>query len=301
MPVELSGKRSEARDKLKTFVQKKIRLNRHVFFIPGWTDQSNVCWTYPYTETGRNRRPGWEYTVKDWDYIFENPEMMHFLKLVMEDKNLVVEWSRSGKVKTLHFDNDPSFGFTNFFQFAELVKYKIREITNNESIPFDLVGHSMGGLDAIAATVLDASKDNYPEVGGFIKTPPLEKVGLLVTVATPYKGSEASNLVKYTRIDELFKKEWSDGFRKQCEAMATDSPFIRIINQPDIKERLLKKVRIGVHTFSSRNDGAVGPGFAHIDGAENHAYLELDCHSSRMGITQDPRLHYQLFSLLMKG
>jgi len=292
MPTELSLKKTEAREKLRKL---KINLKRDVFFVPGWADQACICWTEPYMESGVDRRKGWEYTVKDWEYILENPERMHYLQLVENDNSINIIRNKEGKIKKVEFNSDPTYSYTNFFQFAELVKNKIRATGVKE---FDLVGHSMGGLDIISAVALDRKPDDYQQVKDFIKTDPFEGVGLLITVATPYKGSTPADLVKNTKIDEWFRPEWSDGIRKQCENMAHDSEFINIINQKEIRERLLKKAKIGVHTFSGRNDRAVSPEDAFIEGAQNHEPFELGMHSQRMGITQDPRMHLWLFNLL---
>ena len=246
-------------------------------------------------ESGVDKRMGWEYTVKDWEYIFENPEKLHYLRLMENDQAINITRDNQGKIKNITFDSDSTYDYTNFFQFAELIKTKIRATGVNE---VDLVGHSMGGLDIISAVALDR-EDDYPEVKGFIKTDPLNGVGLVVTVATPYKGSGPANLVKYTPLDEIFRSEWSDGVRKQCENMAYDSAFIKIINQNEIRTKLLKNAKIGVYTFSGKNDGAVTSQDAFIEDTNNHAPFELVMHSQRMGITQDPRLHFALFSLFM--
>lgn len=293
MPTKISNEKTETRRKLRVYKDKRIRLKRDVFFIPGWTDQACICWTEPYTESGIDRRRGWEYTIKDWEYIVENPEKMHYLNLVKDDNAIQIIRNKKGKIRKVKFNSDPTYGYTNFFQFAELVKSKIRQSGAKE---YDLIGHSMGGLDAISATVLDPDSDGYPEVKKFIKTKPLKGVGLLITVATPYKGSALADLVKHTKIDEIFRPKWSDGIRKQCENMAFDSPFIKIINEGKIRKRLLKNARLGVYTFSGGNDRAVSPEYARIEGAENYKPFKLVSHSQRMGITQDPRLHLSLFA-----
>lgn len=297
MPTELSQIKTECRNKLREFKDKKIKLKRDVFFVPGWTDQACICWTEPYMESGIDRRAGWEYTVKDWEYIVKNPERMHYLKLVENDKSINIIRNKEGKIKKVEFKSDPSYRYTNFFQFAELIKRKIRATGVKE---FDLVGHSMGGLDIIAATALDKNLDTYKKVEDVIKTKPLEGIGLLITVATPYKGSVPADFVKHTKIDEWLRPKWPDGIRKQCENLAHDSEFISIINQEEIRERFLKKARIGVHTFSGGNDRAVSSDDAFIEGAQNHEPFKLVSHSQRMGITQDPRMHYELF-MLLKG
>ncbi|MGD0336206.1 MAG: alpha/beta hydrolase [Candidatus Omnitrophota bacterium] len=295
MPTQISLKKTEARTELKKFKDNKISLKRDVFFVPGWTDQACICWTEPYMESGVDRRAGWEYTIKDWEYIVENSEKMHYLQLVENDKAINITRDNQGKIKNITFDSDLTYDYTSFFQFAELIKSKIRATGVNE---FDLVGHSMGGLDIISAVALN-KEDDYPEVKGLIKTDPLDGVGLVVTVATPYKGSGPANLVKHTPIDEIFRPGWSEGVRKQCENMAYDSAFIKIINQNEIRTKLLKNAKVGVHTFSGENDGAVTSQDAFIDDANNHAPFELVMHSQRMGITQDPRLHFALFNLFI--
>lgn len=294
MSTELSLKKTECRNKLR---QLKIKLKRDIFFVAGWTDQACLSWTEPYMESGVDRRMGWEYTVKDWEHIVENPEKMHYLKLVENVNAINIVKNKDGKIKKVEFKSDPSYYYTNFFQFAELIKSKIRATGVKE---FDLVGHSMGGLDIISASVLDRKLDDYQEVKDFIKTDPLEGLGLLITVATPYKGSAPADLVKNTKIDEWFKKEWPDGIRDQCNNLARASEFIRIINQKDIRERLLKKAKIGVHTFSGGNDDAVSPDDAFIDGAQNYKPFFLARHSGRMAITQDHRMHLELFKLLKR-
>jgi pimeloyl-ACP methyl ester carboxylesterase len=292
MPTELSLKKTEIRNKLRKF---KIRLERDVFFVPGWSDQGCICWTEPYMESGVDRRAGWEYTVKDWEYIVENPEKMHYLRLVENEDSITIKRNKEGKIKKVEFQSDQSYNYTNFFQFAELVKRKIRAIGAKQ---IDLVGHSMGGLDIISAVALDRKLDDYKQVKDFITTDPLNGVGLLITVATPYKGSIPADLVKNTKIDEWFGPKWSEGIGKQCENLAHTSEFISIINRKEIRERLFKKAKIGVYTFLAGNDRAVRPSDAFIEGANNRKPFQLVSHSQKMGITQDPRMHYELFKLL---
>lgn len=300
-PARVRDEKDKARAKLRKFKDNEIRLERDVFFIPGWTDQACICWTEPYTEAGEDRSPNWEYTIKDWEYIVENPENMHYLQLVEDNNAIEVIRNKKGKIRKVEFESDPTYNYTNFFQFAELVKSKIREVIKKTGTKeFDLIGHSMGGLDAIAAVAIDpeSDKDEKDLIKEFIKTKPLEGVGLLITVATPYKGSSPAHLAKHSKLDEIFRPKWTKGIREQCNNMAFDSEFIKIINQPVVRERLLKKSRIAVHTFSGGNDRAVRPDHARIEGAENHKPFELVSHSQRMGITQDPRLHLKVLELL---
>lgn len=298
MPTTFSLTKTEARKELREFGDKKITLEMDIFFVPGWTDEGCVCWTEPCIEPGEDKLAGLEYTVRDWEYIIENPQRMHYIRLVRKEKSINIIRDRKGKIKKVEFKSDPSYNYTNFFQFAELIKSKIREtMKKSNAAGIDLVGHSMGGLDIIAAITLEPD-DDYPEVKKFIRTEPLDNVGLVITAATPYKGTLPSDIVKHSRLDEILRPKWSQGTREQCENMAFDSQFIKIINWREIREKLLEKAKKGVHTFSGTNDAAVKPEYAFIDGAENHEPFRLAAHSQRMGITQDPRFHLELFTLL---
>ena len=157
----------------------------------------------------------------------------------------------------------------------------------------------MGGLDIIAATMLDSRLDHEPLVQRFLTTPPLEGAYRVITVATPFQGSPPARLVERTQLDEWFRPAWSPEIRKQAEAMSPTSDFIRLINQPDRQRRLVARVPGGVHTFGSRNDLLVPDTHRMIEGAINHPaeLFGLDRHSMILGITQDPRLALELFRL----
>ena len=299
MPTEISLQKTEARTKLRALKKSKIILKRDVFFVPGWTDQACLCWTEPYTESGEDRLPDWEYTVKDWEYIVGNPEKIHYIQLTKNKNAITITRDNRGKIKKVEFKSDPSYKYICFFEFAELLKNKIRaEMRKKDIKEIDLIGHSMGGLDIISAVTLDPALDNYPEVKKFIKTKSLNNVGFVITAATPYKGSVPADISKYTGLDEMLRPKWSDGIRKQCDNMASDSEFIKIINQVGVRNRLLQTAKKGMHSFSGGDDSAVRPKDAFIEGAVNHRPFKLAAHSQKMGITQDPRLHLELFKLL---
>lgn len=305
MPTDLSHSKSAARSALRAMAP--CRLHRPVFFVPGWTDQGCLCWLEPDVESGLDRRPGWEYTIDDWVRRVVEPTdagNVRFLRLVHDDRQCLIErfvsGARKGKIKRVCWDGDSSASFENFFQFAELLKAKIRA---TGSTAYDLVGHSMGGLDCIAALTLDATVDPEPEVQRWITSPPLEGSHRLITVATPFRGSPGGWLTKHTKLDELAMRQWSPAIRRQAEAMSPDSPFIRIMTAPARQQRLVARLSGGVHTFGSRNDIAVPDANRLIDGATNHpaAAFQLARHSQRMGIPQDPRLALSLFQILTSG
>ncbi len=304
MPTNISLRKTEAREQLRKLAP--LHLNRPVFFVPGWTDQGCLCWTEPYVEGGGDRRAGWEYTIQDWVESVVEPEdrvQVHFVKLVEEENNLTIEryssGPRLGKIRSVPWDHDPSARYENFFQFAELLKQKIRQMGTAD---YDLIGHSMGGLDMIAATVLDRRIDRESEIQRFIISPPLEGVHTIVTVATPFRGSPLASFVERNHLDEILRLNWSDGIRNQAEAMFPRSPFIQSITDPSRQRRLLDRVKGSVHTFGSENDPATPNQARMIDGAINHPAtgFELARHSMIMGITQDPRLALAVFRILVE-
>jgi hypothetical protein len=281
-----------------------IRLQRQGFFVPGCIDQGGLCWVEPYTEGGVDCRSGWEYSLRDWVERVVDPadrRHVHFLRLVADEACLRIErypaGSRRGKVKCVVWDDDATARYDNFFQFAELLKQQIRASGITD---YDVVSHSMGGLDSIAAIAVDVERDTEPEVRRFITTPPLAGVNRLITVATPFHGSPGGRLVKHTKLDEVFMRDWPLGIRQQAEAMSTDSPFIRIIAHPERQRRLAQSVAGRVHTFGSNNDIVVPDPSRMIDGAINHPAAEftLARHSQWLGIPQDPRLALAVFTIL---
>ena len=293
MPTPLSLSKTAAREQLRRMAP--IRLRRPVFFVPGWRDQGGCCWTQPYVEDGADCRPGWEYTVQDWVAQWVRPAdrtQVHFVRLVEQEERL--------RENPPAWEQDATSRYENFFQFAELLKGRIRASGIEE---YDLVGHSMGGLDSIAAIILDVAVDGEPEVNAFINSPPLEGAARLITVATPFRGSPTAELVKRTQFDELLMPNWLPGIRKQAEAMATSSPFIHIITSREREQRLIQRVPGGVHTFGSYNDLVVPSTHRMIAGATNHpaADFQLARHSQRLGIPQDPRLALAVFSILSGG
>ena len=169
MPSAISLSKTAARIALRKMAP--IKLNRDVFFVPGWTDQACLSWIEPYTEGGISQRPGWEYTMQDWvEKVVDKPsqDKVHFVKLLKKEETLTIErfqaGLRQGQVKCCNWDKDESYSYENFFQFAELLKEKVKAVGVDE---YDLVGHSMGGLDIISATIFDQKIDqeSYGEDG----------------------------------------------------------------------------------------------------------------------------------------
>lgn len=165
----------------------------------------------------------------------------------------------------------------------------------------DLVCHSMGGLDSVAAIAVNKNQDTTAT----IQTPFLKGVNLLITVATPHRGSPTAGMADTKITQELFR--WSESIRKQGSNMHARSRFMQLINRADIRNQLLSRVAY-VYTYGGYDDIVVPPPRCKIntDGLANKNYTNnepyhLARHSMRRGITQDSRMLLEILKLLQKS
>jgi cephalosporin-C deacetylase-like acetyl esterase len=243
-------------------------LKRKVFFIHGWGDQENVCWTLPYTDQD---------TIKNWvdKLVINKDEMVYYIKL----------------------DDDETYYYENFFQFANLLRYKINSNRTGEEA-IDLICHSMGGLDSVALIAVDKKIDTTKT----IYYPYLKGVNRLITVSTPHQGSPAARLAD-TEIAEVVLHE-SEYIATQGANMDIKSDYMQLVNSLEVRNRLLKRVA-SMHMFGGGDDIVVPPDRYKINtnGLKKNNYmiypaLDLARHSQVMGITQDVRMAYEIFKLL---
>ena len=291
---KVKAEKEEDRATLRKFP--KFALKRDLFFIHGWSDEDNVCWTCSYDEIGKDAAPDWEYTIKDWiDKLITNKdERVHYVKLVYAEENIKhrYEW---GQIK-LDIETDETFEYENFFQFAELLKYKITLSRSTEQI--DLICHSMGGLDSVAAIAADKEQD----ATGTIYHSPIQGVNQLITVSTPHQGSPAANLSD-TELAKVLLRQ-SEYIRTQGSNMRPTSDFIKLVNDVSIRNQLLDRVSF-MHMFGGGSDIVVPTSNYMIKttGLKKSNYkvyptLSEATHSQAMGITQDPRMSLSIFKLL---
>lgn len=288
--------KTRARKALRAFP--KFKLKRDVFFVHGWGDEANICWTYPYTEKGSDKARGWEYTIGDWlnKLVDNKDERAHFVKLVKDEAKVVVKYAAKTEELSIDIDQDETYYYENFFQFAELLKEKIRSVNTSKDV--DIICHSMGGLDSVAAIALDKETDTT----GTIKTAGLRGINQLITVSTPHQGSPAAN-ISDTKLAEVVMRR-SEYIRKQGSNMAPKSPFIKLINSAEIRNALLERVSF-MHMFGGGDDIVVPVSSYKIkksgllkDNYRIYPPLNLARHSQVMGITQDPRMHLEIIRLL---
>jgi len=138
---ERKKQKQEAIDQLNKFKIDKINLNRPVIFVAGWRDERCKAWI----EDTRNN-----ISIKTWfEHIAVDSDDASFINFEKETKDCA-----------------------SFLDFGEFLKNQIWSIMGKNS-EFDIVGHSMGGLDIRAAMT---------------QGEPLLGCHKCITVATPHQG-----------------------------------------------------------------------------------------------------------------
>lgn len=247
---EIRKQKRDAVKKLEELAEDKIKLKRPVFFVPGWTDEDNTCWKTPYLKS---------YTpIKEW------------ISRMAKNSNLA---------EYITFTEKQSEKCKSFFDFADILKDKIWSKIGKRR-KFDIVGHSMGGLDAVAA-ILDESE-------------PLLNVNNLISVATPHKGSQFGEL--NALVNKIIRK---DEYHHIVQAinLDPDQPFIKSIDKSEARETILKRVKKLYCFFGTRDTVVWKIGKYNKEDLDPEFYkkkVEIvefygASHSGKDGITQDPR------------
>lgn len=166
MPVSdrTTEERTRARKRLKALMDAPVTLPRPVYFVPGWRDEHGGCWA----------------RMKEWlPHVVRNASSsVFFVEYFAPDGGLLPPWE-----DFLDFGDD----------LAELVH---KDVDGTGGL-VDLVCHSMGGLDTIAAV---AMLDDHPELA----TSALRCVHTVITYDTPFLGFGAAG-------NDLFKKFVASG------------------------------------------------------------------------------------------
>jgi len=141
MREEREEQKNDAIAQLNKFKNNKITLERPVFFVPGWTDESCQCWT-------------------------ADEENKDSVKTCLE--------GMCSNFNFAHFVNfeEESDSCDSFLDFGVFLKQKIEKLIGDKQ-DFDILGHSMGGLDTRAAVIQES---------------PLLNINKCITVATPHWG-----------------------------------------------------------------------------------------------------------------
>ena len=231
---------------LEALEQKPGKLQRPVFFVPGWRDEGNVCWMKPYSK-------GYTALAEWLPRVVKNPELAEYIT----------------------FTEEESKSCPSFLDFGEILKGKIWDSVGKQK-DFDVVGHSMAGLDTIAAI----TSPNQP----------LRRARRLVTVGTPHQGSELGEFG--TQFIKAPKHIILQGVN-----LDPDQLPIQMINHMEVRQELLENVEHLYCLMGTRDMAVMGSGRFNKEGlspklyAEKVTTVEIEGarHSSALGITQDVR------------
>ncbi len=262
--IARAAERATALRRLEKFKEEKISLQRDVFFVPGWSDEKARYWLElcPNGYTTMNNQ------IK---MVTLNPEKVHFVT----------------------FSDEESEKCESFLDFAKILKKRIDNEVGLKT-PIDLVGHSMGGLDIVAAITQEPN--------------PLLNVKRCITIVTPHRGSDLGQYQYIIReiIDQ--KPHWAI----QGKYLSPKYKPIRILQNLETRKTLLNRIE-KLYTFTGTRD-KVTFGVTRIqnDGLDSKFYREkvtdfpaIDgaCHSSECGlpvqaITQDCRTIVNILDIL---
>ena len=255
MQEERKRQKENALKKLEELAENKIELKRPVFFVPGWTDENNVCWKTSYQK-------GY-IPIKYWiSRTTRNPDLAEYITFSIKE---------SKKCKS-------------FFDFGDILKEKIWNKIDKDK-EFNLVGHSMGGLDSVAA-IID-SED------------PLLNVNDLITVATPHQGSELGE------IGPIFRK-YKPHHASQCINLDPDQLPIKLINKLENRKTLLKRVNKLYCLMGTRDQAVMRSARYNKKDLEPELYAKKveviefggATHSQKYGITQDLKVILSILNIL---
>ena len=150
------------------------------------------------------------------------------------------------------FTEDESKGCRSFFDFGEILKHRVWDRIGKKTA-FDLVGHSMGGLDSVAAII------NEDE--------PLTNVHSLITVATPHQGSELGE------IGPIFQ-DYKPHIAMQCVNLDPDQLPIKTINKLDARKKLLNGVNRLYCLMGTRDQAVMGSARYNKEGLDPQFYTQ---------------------------
>jgi len=258
------AEKDSAVQQLRSF-EMKLALKRDVCFVPGWAGEDGQCWMEPYDGALKGHA-----AMRWW----------------MER---LVSSAGQQRVHFLTFSREESQARASFLEFAGLLKDKIHEVVGAKA-PVDLVCHSMGSLDAIAAIAQPPT--------------PLQQVATLVAVGSPLQGIFYGKLVK--PIDELLPfLRWEPHHYIQVRNLNAEAAPMRLINTLETRQRLLNRVS-ALYTLEGTQDAVVmRSARLRTDGLSailrrkiTPRAIDGATHTGPAGITQDPRTARDIVSIL---
>ncbi|GEM_PF-1656971 len=267
---EESAKRQRQKEqalaKLGSLAGQSISLKRHVFFVPGWAGEEGQAWKGYDKPVLKGHG-----SIKSWmDKIVKNPDKVTY-------------------VSYLNFSQQESANSRSFFDFAEILKARVRTHAAMDE-PVDLIGHSMGGLDILAA--ITQGKDA------------LRNVENCVAVASPLRGIVYSQFVRLA--DQLFPgMKWEPYHYVQVRNLATTCAAIRKINSLENRVKFLSRVKAFYHVEGTQDPTIMRSARLRTEVLPKHLKAKIEqlviegaSHSGAAGITHDPRTVLYLLSII---
>jgi len=252
---------------LQSLAGRGVALKRHVFFVPGWAGEEGKAWTGYDGKVLPGHGP-----VKSWiDRIVRNPDKVTYISYV-------------------DFSEAESRNSKSFLEFAELLKARVRAKVDSPGDSIDLIGHSMGGLDIVAA--ITQGRD------------PLTNVEYCVTVASPLMGVAYARFVK--AVDRLLPWiQWQPYHYVQVRNMDHHCAAIAKTNSLENRVRLLERVGAFYQLEGTQDMTVMRNARLRTDGLAKslrqkitHLVIEGASHSGAAGITHDPRTILYLVSII---
>jgi hypothetical protein len=261
--------KKKALEEIDQFARDKITLKRDIFFVPGWTGEEGDSWLKPYP-----KRLKGHISVKEC------------LEKVLKDPKDEIK-----KAHFVTFSEAESKSAKSFLRFGEILKQRVRNEIGEDS-EFDIVGHSMGGLDTVAAITQGS---DY-----------LRNVRNCITFASPLQGVElAAALPKLKKLFP-FLKQLEEHHKDQINNLSPKSEDMKLVNTEENRRTLLKRVK-KFYQFYGTQDAAVmrsaklkkeGLGDLYDQKIQPIEILSAS-HSGRSGITQDPRTVVNLVKIML--
>jgi pimeloyl-ACP methyl ester carboxylesterase len=206
----IAAQRVRARAALGEWTERPLTLRRRVYFVPGFTDEDGLsCWGQA---GGRDLC-----FATQLPEVCTNPELATF-----------VDFTTGGAPPR----------YENFIRFGAHLARRVEQDRvaagpAGAGAEVDLVCHSMGGLDALAAVTL---LDDYPELGA----PPLRGVRSVITFDTPFLGFAAAGNALLGRLKRMQRPD-EPWLTSQLLAMETDS--LRIAEVAQARNEFLARVQ----------------------------------------------------------
>jgi pimeloyl-ACP methyl ester carboxylesterase len=276
----IAAQRVRARAALREWCGRPLTLRRRVYFVPGFTDEGGLsCWG---AAGGRDLC-----FANQLPEVCANPELATF-----------VDFKANGAPP--RYENFIRFGA----HLARLVAQdRVAAGPATDAAEVDIVCHSMGGLDALAAIAL---LDDYPE----LDVPPLACVRNVITFDTPFLGFAAAGNPLLGKLKRMQRPD-EPWLTSQLLAMETDS--LRIAEVAQARDGFLARVQAFWPRGADNTAGLLEvphesasfgepEEFAQASRERYRGYRawEDTSHSGTRGLTRDPRAMVEALEILIR-